>query len=184
MASIVPLPPPPPLLCTEPFFLGHPLLPSYALNPFVFGTRHNRLFSVYPHFNFVLWFGHRHNAPQWFLIICIFSFVELRHNTNWLMTPFFPCVFWRRQAPPVKLSTLTYLSFHLERLVMHSTVGLHSPFITISVHDSRGRRVSRLEINDERWTSLNGRVFLDSKKVCPVRMIYFASVHGTFHANG
>eukprot|EP00904_Undaria_pinnatifida_P004940 jgi/Undpi1/1576/HiC_scaffold_11.g04966.m1 len=44
-------------------------------------------------------------------------------------------------VPPVKLSTLTYLSFHLERLVMHSTVGLHSPFITISVHDSRGRRV-------------------------------------------
>ncbi|CAN0326617.1 unnamed protein product, partial [Laminaria digitata] len=43
-------------------------------------------------------------------------------------------------VPPVKLSTLTYLSFHLERLIMHSTVGLHSPFITISVHDSRGRR--------------------------------------------
>lgn len=48
------------------------------------------------------------------------------------------------QVPPVKLSTLTYLSFHLERLVMHSTAGLHSPFITISVHDARGRRVSWL----------------------------------------
>ncbi|CAB1121207.1 unnamed protein product [Ectocarpus sp. CCAP 1310/34] len=44
-------------------------------------------------------------------------------------------------APPVKLSSLTYLSFHLERLVMHSTADLQSPFITVSVHDSRGRRV-------------------------------------------
>ena len=45
------------------------------------------------------------------------------------------------QAPPVKLSSLTYLSFHLERLVMHNTSDLHSPFIAISVHDSRGRKV-------------------------------------------
>ncbi|CAM9803568.1 unnamed protein product, partial [Hapterophycus canaliculatus] len=44
-------------------------------------------------------------------------------------------------AAPVKLSSLTYLSFHLERLVMQSTADLQSPFITISVHDSRGRRV-------------------------------------------
>ncbi|CAM9745824.1 unnamed protein product [Ascophyllum nodosum] len=44
-------------------------------------------------------------------------------------------------APPVKLSSLTYLSFHLERLVMHNTSDLHSPFIAISVHDSRGRKV-------------------------------------------
>ena len=46
------------------------------------------------------------------------------------------------KAPPVKLSSLTYLSFNLERLVMHSTADLQSPFITVSVHDSRGRRVS------------------------------------------
>lgn len=42
----------------------------------------------------------------------------------------------------MKLSSLTYLSFNLERLVMHSTADLQSPFITVSVHDSRGRRVS------------------------------------------
>lgn len=41
----------------------------------------------------------------------------------------------------MKLSSLTYLSFNLERLVMHSTADLQSPFITVSVHDSRGRRV-------------------------------------------
>lgn len=42
----------------------------------------------------------------------------------------------------MKLSSLTYLSFNLERLVMHSTADLQSPFITVSVHDSRGRKVS------------------------------------------
>lgn len=50
------------------------------------------------------------------------------------------------KAPPVKLSSLTYLSFHLERLVMHSTADLQSPFITISVHDSRGRRVRKRHV--------------------------------------
>ncbi|CAN0019234.1 unnamed protein product, partial [Discosporangium mesarthrocarpum] len=41
--------------------------------------------------------------------------------------------------PPMRLSKMTYLNFHLEKLVMQTTAGLDSPFITISVYDNRGR---------------------------------------------
>eukprot|EP00612_Vaucheria_litorea_P001659 CAMPEP_0171455104 /NCGR_PEP_ID=MMETSP0945-20130129/2132_1 /TAXON_ID=109269 /ORGANISM="Vaucheria litorea, Strain CCMP2940" /LENGTH=266 /DNA_ID=CAMNT_0011980277 /DNA_START=587 /DNA_END=1383 /DNA_ORIENTATION=- len=49
--------------------------------------------------------------------------------------------------PPNKPEGLSYFTLHVEKLNMHTTVGLAVPFLTVSVHDIAGKRLERQDIN-------------------------------------